>query len=70
MPSQTEVKIRKVVTKMLNTSASINRQFKNPSRKHLFLSGVHAPMHEELSLDDLTVTGAVSYTHLTLPTKA
>ena len=59
MPSQTEVKIRKAVTKMLNTSAAINRQFKNPFRKHLFLTGVHAPMREELSINDLKVTGEI-----------
>ena len=59
MPSQTEVKIRKAVTKMLNTSAAINRQFRNPFRKHMFLTGVHAPMLEELTLDDLKVTGEI-----------
>ena len=59
MPSQTEVKIRKAVTKMLNTSAAINRKFKNPFRKHLFLTGVHAPMREELSINDLKVTGEI-----------
>lgn len=62
MPSQTEIKIRKTVTKVLNASADINRRFKNPFRKHPFLTGAHAPMREELSIDNLNVSGEIPST--------
>ncbi len=57
MASQVEVTIRNTITRMINASASINRRFKNPFREHLFLSGIHAPMTEELLLEALPVTG-------------
>ena len=68
MASETEIKLRASVTKALNTSAAFNRKLKNPFRRHMFLTGIHEPMAKELSLDHLEVSGAVSYTHLTLPT--
>ena len=51
MASQVEVMIRNTITRMINASASINRRFKNPFREHLVLSGIHAPMTEELLLE-------------------
>ena len=59
MASETEVKIRAAVTKALNTSAAFNRKLKNPFRKHMFLTGIHEPMVEELSLDHLEVSGEI-----------
>ena len=59
MSAQTEVKIRKAVTKLLNISGAISRGFKNPFRKHLFLTGVHTPMKNELTLTDLDVIGEI-----------
>ena len=60
MASQVEVTIRNTITRMINASASINRRFKNPFREHLFLSGIHAPMTEELLLEALPVTGELT----------
>ncbi|MDG1032872.1 MAG: carotenoid oxygenase family protein, partial [Luminiphilus sp.] len=62
MASQVEVTIRNTITRMINASASINRRFKNPFREHLFLSGIHAPMTEELLLEALRVTGELPAT--------
>jgi carotenoid cleavage dioxygenase-like enzyme len=62
MASETEVKIRAAVTKALNTSAAFNRKLKNPFRKHMFLTGIHEPMAEELSLDHLEVSGEIPET--------
>ena len=59
MASETEVKIRAAVTKALNTSAAFNRKLKNPFRKHMFLTGIHEPMVEELSLNHLEVSGVI-----------
>ena len=60
MPGETEVKIRSAVTKALKTSAAFNRKLKNPFRKHLFLTGIHKPMSEELSLDRVEVSGLIT----------
>ena len=59
MASETEVKIRAAVTKALNTAAAFNRKLKNPFRKHMFLTGMHQPMAEELSLDHLEISGQI-----------
>jgi carotenoid cleavage dioxygenase len=59
MASETEVKIRAAVTKALNTSAAFHRKLKNPFREHMFLTGIHEPMTEELSLDHLEVSGDI-----------
>ena len=62
MASETEVKIRAAVTKALNTTAAFNRKLKNPFRKHMFLTGIHEPMAEELSLDHLEISGEIPET--------
>jgi 8'-apo-carotenoid 13,14-cleaving dioxygenase len=59
MASEVEVKIRSAVTNVLNASAAMSRQLKNPFRKHLFLTGIHEPMREELTLENLQVTGEI-----------
>ena len=59
MASETEVKIRAAVTKALNTAAAFNRKLKNPFRKHMFLTGMHQPMAEELSLNHLKISGQI-----------
>ena len=59
MASDTKVKIRAAIIKALNTSAAFNRKLKNPFRKHMFLTGIHEPMVEELSLDHLAVSGVI-----------
>ena len=59
MASNIEKNIRNTVTRLINTSAALNRQLKNPFRKHLFLTGIHEPMRDELSIDKLTVSGEI-----------
>ena len=59
MASNLEKNIRKTVTRFINSSATLNRQLKNPLRKHPFLTGIHEPMHRELSIDELTVSGEI-----------
>ena len=59
MASNLEKNIRKTVTRFINSSAALNRQLKNPLRKHLFLTGIHEPMRDELSIDKLTVSGEI-----------
>ena len=59
MSSETEVKIRAAVTEVLNITAAFSRKLKNPFRKHMFLTGIHEPMAEELSLANLEVSGQI-----------
>ncbi|WP_296679746.1 carotenoid oxygenase family protein [Novosphingobium sp.] len=59
MASAVETAIRSVVTKGVTTMASINRALKDKSRDHPFLTGIHAPMPEELTLENLRVTGTI-----------
>ena len=59
MSGETEVKIRAAVTEVLNMTAAFSRKLKNPFRKHMFLTGIHEPMAEELSLANLEVSGQI-----------
>lgn len=59
MASSVETAIRSVVTKGLTGLAKVNRALKDQSRKHPFLSGIHAPLHDELTITDLAVTGTI-----------
>lgn len=59
MASAVETAIRGVVTKGLTAVASVNRALQDQSKDHPFLTGIHAPIHKELTLTDLKVTGAV-----------
>ncbi len=60
MPSTAETAIRKVVGKGIMKVASFNRnRMAAPDKPHPFLSGIHAPMTAELTLDDLKVEGQI-----------
>jgi carotenoid cleavage dioxygenase len=60
MASPVETAIRNVVTQGVNALAAFNRaRLPAPARPHPFLTGVHAPMTQELTLEDLAVTGAI-----------
>ncbi|HQA18115.1 MAG TPA: carotenoid oxygenase family protein [Novosphingobium sp.] len=59
MASSVETAIRSVVTKGLTGLAKVNRALKDQSRDHPFLSGIHAPLHDELTITDLAVTGTI-----------
>lgn len=59
MASAIEDTIRGLVGKGIETIAGISRRMQDDSREHRFLTGIHAPMHEELTLTDLAVTGAI-----------
>jgi len=54
-----ETAIRSVVTKGVETVATFNRKRQSTSRRHTFLSGIHAPVAEERTITDLTVTGTI-----------
>jgi 8'-apo-carotenoid 13,14-cleaving dioxygenase len=57
--SQVENLIRQVVTKGMETVASVSRAVNSGPPEHPFLSGIHAPMREELEIEDLPVTGTI-----------
>lgn len=59
MTSVVETKIRSVVTKGIGLVARINRGRINVDRPHPFLGELHEPMTEELTLEDLPVTGTI-----------
>jgi carotenoid cleavage dioxygenase len=59
MASAVETVIRGVVTKGITAVAGLNRALKSQERKHPFLTGIHTPMREELTLTDLRVTGTI-----------
>ena len=60
MASAVESLIRSGVGKGVQALAGFNRRrLPQPTAPHPYLSGVHAPMTEELTLSDLPVTGAI-----------
>lgn len=58
MASVIENAIRGTVTKGLEVIAEFNRQ-RMAEGDHPFLTGIHQPMDRELTLEDLSVTGAI-----------
>lgn len=60
MASMIESAIRSTVTRGLTTVAAFNRKrLPDADQPHPFLTGIHAPMAEELTLTDLPVTGTI-----------
>ena len=60
MASTIERVVRSTVAKGLGTVAEFNRKrLASDAKPHPFLSGIHAPMAEELTLTDLPVTGTI-----------
>lgn len=59
MASVVETAIRSVVTKGITAVAGFNRARMDGDTDHPFLTGIHTPMTEELTLTDLTVTGQI-----------
>jgi 8'-apo-carotenoid 13,14-cleaving dioxygenase len=60
MASTVETLIRNTVTKGVMQVAKFNRgRMKAPDMPHPYLSGIHAPMDAELTIDNLHVTGTI-----------
>lgn len=60
MASVIEGAVRGVVSKGIGALAGFNRRrLPDDGAAHPFLSGIHAPMSEELTLHDLAVTGSI-----------
>ena len=59
MASAVESAIRGVVTKGINAVASFNRNRQDAGQDHPFLTGIHAPLHDERTITDLKVTGQI-----------
>ena len=59
MASAVETVIRSVVTKGIQGVAAFNRTRMDKAAPHPFLSGIHTPMTDELTLTDLKVTGSI-----------
>ncbi len=59
MASAVESAIRGVVTKGIVGVAKLNRALMNKDRAHPFLTGIHAPLHDERTITDLKVTGTI-----------
>src|SRR5271154_4309170 len=60
MTSLVETAIRSVVSKSVTALATFNRgRMKAPNGPHPFLTGLHAPIKEELTIEDLVVTGSI-----------
>ncbi len=59
MASAVEAAIRGIVTKGIQGVAGINRKMMSDDADHPFLTGIHAPLHEELTLTELSVTGSI-----------
>lgn len=59
MASIIETAIRSTVTKGIGVVAEFNRKRIEVVTDHPFLTGIHKPMHEELTLEDLPVTGTI-----------
>lgn len=59
MASSVESLIRSTVTKGVNAIAGFNRKRLPQVDNHPFLTGIHRPMAEELTLSDLPVTGTI-----------
>jgi 8'-apo-carotenoid 13,14-cleaving dioxygenase len=59
MASAVETLIRKTVTKGVTAVASFNRDRLKTDKPNPYLSGIHAPMEAELTLDCLHVSGTI-----------
>jgi carotenoid cleavage dioxygenase-like enzyme len=59
LASRIETVIREAVIKGVEAVAEFNRKRMDADNDHPFLTGIHQPMAEELTLDNLTVTGAI-----------
>ncbi|TPG12725.1 carotenoid oxygenase family protein [Sphingomonas oligophenolica] len=60
MASAVETIVRSTLSKGIELLADFNRKrLPEPAKAHPFLAGIHAPMTEELTLDDLAVTGTI-----------
>ena len=59
MASVVEATIRSVVGKGIETLAGFNRRRMDEDQPHPFLTGIHAPLHDERTITDLAVTGAI-----------
>ena len=59
MASVVETAIRGIVTKGITSVADFNRGRQDEARDHPFLSGIHAPIHDERTLTGLAVTGTI-----------
>ena len=60
MTSVVETAIRSVVSKGVTALATFNRgRLRAPDGPHPFLTGLHAPMTEEMTIEDLAVTGSI-----------
>lgn len=60
MASTVETAIRSVVTKGITALADYNRRrMPAPDTPNPFLTGIHAPMTDELTIEDLPITGAI-----------
>jgi carotenoid cleavage dioxygenase len=59
MASKVEGAIRSIVTMGIEAVAEVNRRLQDDRQPHRFLTGIHTPLHEELTLTDLAVTGTI-----------
>lgn len=59
MASAVESAIRGVVTKGITAVATFNRRRQDAEQDHPFLTGIHTPIHDELTITDFKVTGAI-----------
>lgn len=60
MTSVVETAIRSVVSKGVTALATFNRgRMRAPAGPHPFLTGLHTPMTEELTIENLAVTGSI-----------
>ena len=59
MASAVETAIRGVVTKGIMAVAKLNRSRMDEDRDHPFLTGIHKPLPEERTLENLAVTGSI-----------
>ena len=60
MTSVVETVIRRVVGTGVTALATFNRwRMRTPDGPHPFLTGIHAPMTEEVTIEDLAVTGSI-----------
>ncbi len=59
MASAIKTAIRSVVTKGVGSFAEFNRKRMDANTEHPFLTGIHKPMSEELTLENLSVSGAI-----------
>jgi 8'-apo-carotenoid 13,14-cleaving dioxygenase len=59
MASAVETLIRGAVTKGITAVAGFNRAMMDGDKPHPFLTGIHTPLHDELTLENLSVTGTI-----------